>query len=446
MPCPYNDSRFPHENAGASETTCDKGGGVLSYKLFVQRRVSLWLSERENDMARFWRGAMILAAAAVVGVSGCAKPKISAGPVTKNFYRELPAGASALRKITDPARIPDFRPAWADRAGLQEALDESVRYMAAPSSKKYYPVQGEITHARVSASLALFAELLQSSATPEELQQRLVAAFDVYVSVGCDDQGSVLFTGYYTPIFDASLTPTEEYKHPLRKRPTDLVSDAEGNILGRREAGGTVVPYYTRAEIDAGALKGCELVYLKDRFEAYVCTIQGSARLRLPDGGWFNVGYAGNNGKEHTAIGRLMIQDGLIEPAQLSLSGLMSYFASHPDALDVYLPRNERYVFFQKSDTDPQGSLGRPVTAYRSLATDKSLFPRGALVFVDTRIPAADGGAQRPFKQFMFDQDAGGAIRAAGRADIYLGIGDEAGRIAGWTLNEGKLYYLIAKE
>ncbi len=398
-------------------------------------------------MKRFWRGALILTAVIAVGMGGCAKQKVTPPPpVAKNFYRELPAGAAALRKITDPARVPDFRPAWADRAGLQEALDESIRYMAAPSSNKYYPVQGEITHARVSAGLGLFAELLRASATPDELQQRLLESFDVYESVGCDDQGSVLFTGYYTPIFNASLTPTAEYKYPLYKRPTDLVSDGEGNTQGRREADGKVVPYYTRAEIDAGALKGSELVYLKDRFEAYVCTIQGSARLRLPGGEWFKVGYAGNNGKEHTAIGKLMIQDGLIQPAQLSLSGLMSYFASHPEQLDVYLPRNERYVFFQKSDTDPLGSLGRPVTAYRSLATDKSLFPRGALVFVNTRIPTADGATQRPFQQFMFDQDAGGAIRAAGRADIYLGIGDEAGRLAGWTLNEGKLYYLIAKE
>ncbi len=397
-------------------------------------------------MRRFWRGAMILAAVAVVGMGGCAKEKVAPPPVVKDFYRELPAGAAALRKITDPARIPDFRPAWDDRAGLQEALDESSRYMAAPSSKKYYPVQGEITHERVTAGLALFTELLHASATADELQQRLIAAFDVYESVGCDDRGSVLFTGYYTPIFNASVTPSEEYKYPLYKRPTDLVSDAEGNTQGRRESGGTVVPYYTRAEIDGGALKGDELVYLKDRFEAYVCTIQGSARLRLPNGDWFNVGYAGNNGKEHTAIGLLMIKDGLITRAQLSLSGLMSYFAAHPEKLDEYLPRNERYVFFQKSDTDPLGSLGRPVTAYRSLATDKSLFPRGALVFADTNIPATGGTVQQPFKQFMFDQDAGGAIRAAGRADIYLGIGDEAGRIAGWTLSEGKLYYLIAKE
>jgi membrane-bound lytic murein transglycosylase A len=422
----------------------------------------------EDNMKTFWHGATLLAMAVAMTMGGCAKEKIAAPPPpAKDYYRELPPGASALRKITDPALMPDFRPAWADREGLQKALDESIRYLAAPSSRKYYPVPyeitnvrvntksgpldgqtiiGEITHQRVSAGLALFAELLKSSATPDELQQRIVAAFDVYESVGCDDRGTVQFTGYYTPIFDASLVPTAEYKYPLYKRPADLVSDGEGKTAVRRKADGTDAPYYTRAEIDAGALKGNELAYLKDRFEAYICTIQGSARLRLPDGSWFNVGYAGFNGKDYTSIGKLMIKDGAIAPEQLSLSGLMSYFASNPDMLDVYLPLNERYVFFKESDTDPQGSLGRPVTPYRSLATDKSIFPRGALTFVETNIPVAGPGPQAPFKQFMFDQDAGGAIRAAGRADIYLGIGDEAGRIAGWTLSEGKLYYLIARE
>ena len=398
-------------------------------------------------MKSFWRGAMVLAAVAAVGMGGCAKPKVvPPPPVVKDYNQELPPGASALRKITDPARIPDFRSAWTDRTGLAEALDQSVRYLAAPSSAKYYPVQGEITRARVVAGMTLFQELLRSSATPDELQRSLVAAFDVYESVGSDNRGTVLFTGYYAPIFDASLTPTAEYKYPLYKRPADLVSDAEGVTLGRRLEDGTTVPYYTRAEIEKGALKGNELVYLKERFEAYVCTIQGSARLRLPEGECLKIGYAGNNGKEYTAIGLLMVKDGMITREQLNLAGLTGYFLSHPEALDEYLPRNERYVFFQKSETEPLGSLGRPVTPYRSLATDKGLFPRAALAFVDTTIPVSGAEAQRPFKQFMFDQDAGGGIRAAGRADIYLGIGDEAGRIAGWTYDEGKLYYLIAKE
>ena len=119
----------------------------------------------------------------------------------------------------------------------------------------------------------------------------------MYESVGCDDNGTVLFTGYYTPIFDCSLTRTEEYRWPLYKQPPDLVKNAAGACLGRKLPDGSIVPYYTRKEIDAGAVKGQELVYLKDPFEAYICTVQGSARLKLPDGSWFDIGYAANNGQ-----------------------------------------------------------------------------------------------------------------------------------------------------
>ena len=191
----------------------------------------------------------------------------------------------ALRKITDPARLPDFRPAFdADREGLLTALNLSIGWFAKPSSKKFFPVQ-DITHERAAASLAAFREILTSAHSGDELQARILAGFDVYESVGCDDAGTVLFTGYYTPIFDASLTPTAEYRWPLYKTPPDLVKDANGDCIGRKLPDGTVEKsYYSRAEIDQGAVKGQELVYLKDRFEAYVCTVEGSAQLRLPDG------------------------------------------------------------------------------------------------------------------------------------------------------------------
>lgn len=399
---------------------------------------------------RLTRCVALFAVAFVVFLGGCKTVRIPepARPPAKDYSRPLPPGSPALRKITDPALMPDFRGDFAlDRDELLRALDESIKYLSYPSSTRYYPIQG-ITHARAANSLIAFRDLYVSVHSGEELHQKILGMFDVYESVGCDDRGTVLFTGYYTPIFEASLTPDSEYRWPLYALPEDLAKGPEGECLGRRLSDDTLVPYYTRAEIDEGALSGNELVWLKDRFAAYVCTVQGSARLRLPDGSWFRVGYAGNNGMEYVSVGRLLVADGLIPKDRLSLSGLMEFFARNPEKMDAILTRNPRYVFFQRTEGEPTGSLGVPVTTRRSIATDKSLFPRGCLAFVETKVPAANGPGirQEPFERFMLDQDTGGAIRAAGRCDIYLGIGDAAGRIAGYTMNEGKLFYLFLKE
>ena len=157
----------------------------------------------------------------------------------------------------------------------------------------------------------------------------------MYQSVGApaaDGSGpsnQVLFTGYFTPTYDASLTRGGLYQWPLYKRPADLVTDYEGEGSGRRDADGKLAPYYTRQQIEGGqvpALAGRELVWLKSRWEAYVITVQGSARLRLTDGRIYEVGYAGTNGHPYVSPGRQMLADGVITKEQLTLSGLGGYF------------------------------------------------------------------------------------------------------------------------
>jgi membrane-bound lytic murein transglycosylase A len=394
--------------------------------------------------------------------AGCAREvvitRISPPPPrqpVKDYGRRLPPGAASLRKITDPSRLPDFRTAYnVNRADLAAAVDRSIHYFTFPSSQDYFPFQ-DISHTRAVQSLEAFREILQSATSKEEFHRRIIAKFDVYESVGWDNQGTVLFTGYYTPIFDARLEPDETFKWPLYKLPPDQVKGKNGACLGRRTADGNLAPYYSRAEIEAGALKGHELVYLKDRFEAYVCTVEGSAKLRLADGRLVGIAYHGNNGKAYTSIGRQLVADGLLRSEELSLHRLIRLFQEHPEQMSNYLPRNERYVFFRRSDAPPTGCLGRPVTPFCSIATgkatetDSDTYPRGSLAFVDTRMPriSATGTAlQAPFRRFMLDQDTGGAIRAAGCADIYVGIGERAGRIAGGTLAEGRFYYLFSKE
>ncbi|MBN1345949.1 MAG: MltA domain-containing protein [Phycisphaerae bacterium] len=393
----------------------------------------------------------LLAASSLTLNTGCKPTRpifLPPPPSAVDYDRPLPPGQLALRKITDPNEIPDFSGAMGDVESLKEAIRRSLNYMSKPSSKLFYPY-GEITHAQSVASLKAFLALLESGVTGgEELNRRIRQDFDVWISVGCDDKGTVLFTGYYCPIFEASKTRTERFKYPLYSRPKDLVSDPKtGEVLGRKTAGGNV-PYPSRREIEeSGMLRGTELVWLGDRFEAYVVTVQGSAKLRMPDGSIFEIGYAGNNGQEYKSVGRALLRDKKLDKGSLSLQGLIDYFKSHPEDMDYYLWQNPRYVFFMARTGGPYGSLNEPVTPWRTIATDKGVFPRANVSFlVAEGFPLPGRGLELGgYRAFACDQDTGGAIRAAGRCDVFMGVGESAGQLAGRVYSEGKLYYLFTK-
>lgn len=368
----------------------------------------------------------------------------------KDYSRELPPGMKALEKVTDPAQYPYFGSGFKDRDALLASLEQSIAYFKKPSSRKYYPYLPEITHERALRTLETFRELLMTVKSPEELHSQIVRKFDVYRSVGCDMKGTVLFTAYCTPIFEGSLTPDNVFKYPLYRLPPDLVKDEEGLPLGRRTPEGHIVPYYTREEIERrNLLAGLELVYLKDRFEAYIVHIQGSARIRLRDGREMKIGYAGKTDRPYTSVGRALVADGKISKEDLSLQGLKEFFRNNPAELDRYLYKNELFVFFSEQDGGPFGSLNTLVTPYHTIATDKTVFPRGCLAFLETMVPAMGPGRKvvtKPFAGFALDQDTGSAIRAAGRCDLYLGIGPDAELLAGKTYAEGKLYYIFVKQ
>lgn len=382
----------------------------------------------------------------VVMSASCRTRRVAPQIVTE-YDRPLAPGQLALRKITDPNRFPDFTSGWRDLDTLAAAIRKSQSYLSKPSSKQYYPY-GDVNYDRAVKTLDTFLTMLDSGARSDEINGLIRAHFDVYESVGCDDRGTVLFTGYYTPIFDGSLARTASFRYPLYKAPPDLVKGPDGQTLGQRGADGRIVSYPSRTTIeDSGMLKGQELIWLKDPFEAYIAHVQGSAKIRLPDGRIITVGYAGNNGQQYQSVAKALIEDGKISRDQMSLAAMIAYFKSHPEEVDKYVLRNPRYVFFQIGDGPPRGCLNEPVTAWRTIATDKSIFPRACLAFVSTTLPQMERGVivTRPYGGFALDQDAGGAIRAAGRCDVYMGVGDEAGQLAGQTSQEGKLYYLFLK-
>ncbi|MFC1675618.1 MltA domain-containing protein [Planctomycetota bacterium] len=368
-------------------------------------------------------------------------------PVELAYNKPLPPGQFALKKITDPVMIPNFTAAGMNRKDLKTAVDKSLNYLSKPSSRAFFP-SGQITYARTVMSLLAFSELLDSNLTAGQLNAAIREKFDVYMSVGCDDSGTVLFTGYYTPIFDGSFTRSENFQYPLYKQPKDLVKTDDGKILGRRTTTGRITKYPSRAAIeDADMLQGNELIWLTDPFEAYIAHVQGSAKIKTPDGNLIGLGYAANNGHEYRGISKVMLRDGAITPQQMSLAAMIDYFKQHIDQVARYTRRNPRFVFFKTQQGPPRGSLNEPVTKMRTIATDKSIFPRAALTFIQTYVPQSDGQTitHQIYSGFALDQDTGGAIRAPGRCDIYMGKGDLAGKLAGQTYREGRLYYLFLK-
>ncbi len=385
--------------------------------------------------------------------TGC-PPKPEPKPLEeprKDYGAQLPPGAKALRKI-DPSRYPDFSSGFVNKPGLEQAIRNSLSYLGKPSSRQFFPYL-DVTHQRAVASCRAMLDVLQQAKSPAEFDAIIRQRFEVYQSVGCDDHGTVLFTGYYRPIFDARRQPDAQFKYPLYKAPPNLVKDKDGNTLGMKTTSGEVIPCWTRSQIDAAdsPLKGNELCWLKDRFEAYIVTVQGSGKLRLADGSYYEVGYAANNGYPYTSVAQALIKDGAISIDQLSLRTLIDYFHNHPDQMDRYLPLNRRYIFFQERAGGPWGSLNEVVTPYRSIATDKSIYPRACPAYFVTQLPMRVGDEiqTQPYGGFAMDQDTGGGIRMAGRCDIFMGTDDDkgsVGELAGRTFSEGQLYYVFVKE
>lgn len=334
---------------------------------------------------------------------------------------------------------------WEERDALIEAINQSLRYLQKPSAKEAYedyPVEG-VTRDRVYESLLRFRELVQNASSSQALAEAVREEFAFYRAVGEDDEGTVHFTGYFEPIYEASLTRNEEYQYPLYERPSDL-EDWES-------------PHPTRAELEGkdgkgenSPLAGKEIAWLRDRLEAFLIHIQGSAQLKLDNGETITVGYAGKTDHSFTSIGGELVEDGKFERDEISLPKLIAYFEDNPKELDTYIPRNESFIFFRETGgAKPSGSLGVPVTANRAIATDKSLMPPGALALIHTRFPKINDNneIETPVvSQYVLDQDTGSAITGPGRVDLFLGTGEDAGRRAGMVDWTGELYYVLLKD
>jgi len=369
---------------------------------------------------------------------------------TPNFDQALPDGAPALLEV-DADDVPDFAVDWAFRDDLLPSLDQSIAWIRRPHAKGFFPTEG-VTWERAESSLVRFRELLTDSTSRREFDQRVREEFTWYKSAGWDGRGGgVLFTGYCTPLLEGRMAQGGEYQFPLYALPPDLEKDKAGKTLGWRVAGvEKPLPYPGRSVIDGGGLlkdKGLELAWLKNPLDAFIAHVNGSAFIQLENGDIYRLGYAGKNGAEYHSLGKELIEDGVLPASGLNLQAIRTWSeTAPPELVQKYLFRNPSYVFFQPIEGTPHGSLDVPVSAKRSIATDKTIFPRGSLCFVDADLPGIDPAERIPMHQFLMDQDTGGAIRTAGRTDLYMGIGPDAEALAGRIKSEGQLYYLFLKE
>ncbi|WP_225892219.1 murein transglycosylase A [Nostoc sphaeroides] len=333
----------------------------------------------------------------------------------------------------------------ADKKALISAIAHSLQYLQtgnAAAAYQNYPVAG-ITRDRVIKSLKRFRELLLTTNSATELHQAIEREFVLYQSVGKDTKGSVLFTAYYEPLYAASRVPTPEYRYPVYRLPPDFNSWSK--------------PHPTREELEGadglqgakGKLRGLELFWFRLRLEPYLAQIQGSARLQLADGSQTTIGYAGNIAYNYKSIGRELANDGKLPLEGMTMPIILDYFQKHPQELNIYIPRDRSFVFFQENHGEPaQGSINVPLTAERSIATDKSLMPPGALALIRASIPFVNPTGkmeERIVSRYVLDQDTGGAIKGAGRVDYFLGTGKLAGDRAGVTVSNGQLFYLLLK-
>ena len=349
-----------------------------------------------------------------------------------------------------------------DRISLEQAVRNSLRYYERlPADTKFRFGRDTVPLERVKRSLETFLALLAESTSWEELAQGVRKRFRIYQAAGKGGNHEVLFTGYYEAIIQGSLTPDELYRFPVYGVPTDMtIVDLEkfrpqyrGIRLVGRCQGNQVVPYFSREEIDtAGALagKGYELAWVADPVALFFLQIQGSGRIRLVNGDSFRVGYAASNGRPYRSIGGVLIERGVIPPDEMSMQAIRRYLLDHPEETVEVLNTNPSYVFFRKLDEGPLGSLSVPVTPGRSIATDPTLFPRGALAFIECQKPifAKDGviTGWQPLARYVLNQDTGGAIRGPARVDLFWGSGPLNQIAAGHLRHEGALFFLILKD
>ena len=368
-------------------------------------------------------------------------------------------------RLESPLEIPSsqYAPvAWSDIAGWNEddhlAAYKAFRISCRSIAEQQSPVSDPKalgTSLREPCRAAKALDLSDSAKAKAFFEENFRA---LRISRLGEDAGFV--TGYYEPVIDGSRTQTDVYNVPVYRRPSNLFVRGfkqsaaslpnKGQVfrkIGRRK----LVPYYDRGEIEDGAIagRGLEICWLKSQTDLLFSQIQGSARVHLEDGSTIRINYDAHNGYPYTAVGRILIDRGIIPKEQMSMQRIREWMDQNPDGAKELRRANRAYVFFREvnlSDKDEAvGAQGVPLTPGRSIAVDKALHVYGTPFFIEGELPIESELSKTPFRRLMVAQDTGSAITGPARADIYYGAGVDAGRVSGRFRHNMRFVILVPK-
>jgi len=348
-----------------------------------------------------------------------------------------------------------------DYDNLEEGIQQSLSYLKKrPKEIKFKFGQDVYETSHMVDSLVNFLEFIEKKPSVDELKKHIDENYCVYKSTGSNGNGEVLFTGYYEPFLEGSLSRSDTYKYPVYGTPPDLISidlslfslKYAGEKITGRYTGQTVVPYYERKDIETGGMledKAPVLAWVNDPVDLFFLQIQGSGKIFLDNGETINIHYHSSNGRPYKSIGNLLIQKEIIPQSEMSMQRIRAYLDSNPEDVQEILNYNPSYVFFKTEEDGPLGYLGVKLTPERSVALDRRIFPLAGLAYIETVKPVVDenGNLQEwlKSKKFVLNHDTGGAIRGPGRADLFWGNGKYAEAAAGNMQHKGSLYFLILK-
>jgi membrane-bound lytic murein transglycosylase A len=369
---------------------------------------------------------------------------------------------SALKKLST-WQYPDFTDDLGYN-GIKKSILNSISYLEKIKPDTKFIFGKDIyTATELIQSLIKFSDFIENRPTSYELNKFIRKNYNVYMALGENKTGRMLYTGYYEPLLYGILNKNKIYKYPIYTLPNDLIYinlynfsekyNNEKRLVGRvsnKEA----VPYFTREEIDyENILQGRAdvIAWTDDIISLFFLHIQGSGEVFLLDEKKkIKVNYHGANGRKYKSIGKLLIDKGKISVEDMSMQKIRSYLKENPQEIREIFTYNPSYVFFKIEKGGPFGCINVPLTPQRSIATDKELFPQAGLAFVKTEKPILDEyGKIKKWKElrvFVKNQDTGGAIKGLRRADFFWGSGKYAEIAAGHMKQQGELYFLAIKK
>lgn len=350
-----------------------------------------------------------------------------------------------------------------DFATFTTALAANVRTLKAKGDQTLTFGPSKISAGAYAAALESLLAAAEADPSGEKFRALLREKFDAFEVYGADTWGEVFLTSYFEPVIEGARKPGGRFRQPLYGYPRDMIeidlssfADARpgigrGVLRGRMVNGrGRVVAYPDRGAIEAGGLREAPVLAYVDPIDGFFLEIQGSGVVRLEGGTELKVGYAGQNGYPYVPIGRFLLDK--IPKEKMSQQAIEAHLRSLPEGEQrALLNRNPSYVFFKPVPRAGVTYFGTEVTGGRTIATDASLFPKGALAFLEFEKPrferddSTEAMAWDKTSRFVFDQDTGGAIKGPGRVDLFWGRGAPAKQSAGVMRGKGRLVYFVPK-